>query len=54
MPTYHYSGPVPVRCAGRSWEPGEEAEVQSEINHPHFAKVKAKPPKEAPDADEHN
>lgn len=52
---YRYDGPIPVKCAGRLWLPGEEAHTTHEINHPHFTKVtpvKAKPKQEAPpDAD---
>ena len=52
MPKYRYSGVVPVKCAGRLWEPRDEAEVSLEIRHPHFALVKGKPKQEAsPDAD---
>ena len=53
MTKYRYSGEIPVKCAGRLWEPGDEAEVALEINHPHFTPVKAKPAKQeaSPDAD---
>ena len=52
MTKYRYTGPIAVKCAGRLWEPGDEAVVALEIHHPHFTPVKAKPKQEAPpDAD---
>ncbi len=55
MPKYRFHGPVPVKCAGRLWQPGDEAEASHEIHHPHFTQVKAKPKQEAlPDANTDN
>ncbi len=45
MPKYRYTGLVPVKCAGRVWEPGDEAEAVHAISHPHFEKVR--PPRKA-------
>lgn len=49
---YRYTGVIPVTCAGRLWQPGDEAVVRLEIHHPHFTPVKPKQKQEAPpDAD---
>lgn len=54
MTKYRYTGEIAVKCAGRLWEPGDEAVVALEIRNPHFTQVKAKPLKQEAPPDGNN